>query len=300
MRTIDMSSASRGARRQRGFSLIELMISIVIGFALIGALLIAYTASVQSGRNGQAVMQMTEDASAALNLMRAQIAMAGYGRPGKVKLGKFTTSMTAKPYLFGCDGGTFDQLRVPLDSLACKTSSSTGPDAVAVAYEVQVDATGAAASAANGVLGSGVPYDCTGNALPGPPYIADSHFYIAQPANATNSALYCQQGGSKSDTTAQPIVENVVDLQVKYLMSTPAVRPAQVTSYVDTAMPTPGTSWNNVVAVRLCVEVVSTTPITDANANYFYVDCTETRKQSTDGRLHRSFTTTVALQILSL
>lgn len=297
MRAHAMLSTSRAVRRQGGFSLIELMISIVIGFAVIGALLLAYTASVQSGRNGQAVIQMTEDASAALNLMRAQLAMAGYGRPAKLTAGKFSTNMTGNPYLFGCDAGTFADPLKPLGSLSC--SGGTGPDALAVSYEVQVDVSGAA-SAANGVVNKGVPYDCIGNALTGPPYIADSHFYVAKPGNSTNAALYCSQGG-KGTAAGQPVAENVVDLQVKYLMQNAPTRPAQVVSYLDIPGLTPavGVPWSNVVAVRLCVEVVSTTPMTDANANYFYVDCTEKRKQSTDGRLHRSFTTTVALQLLS-
>jgi len=284
---------------QGGFSLIELMISIVIGFAVIGALLAAYIASVQSGRNGQAVIQMAEDASVALNLMRSQIAMAGYGKPSKVNGGKFQTNMSSNPYLFGCNGGTgFTDSSLALSSLTCGGAAGTGPDSLAVAYEVEVDPSGTG-SAANGVVKNAVPYDCIGNSITaaGAVYIADSHFYVAKPANSTNSALYCRQGGAAA--AGQPVAENIVDLQVKYLIGTGSVRPAQVTSFSDAPLATPGGSWANVLAARLCVEVVSATPMTDANVNYFYVDCSETRKQSNDGRLHRSFTTTVALQILS-
>jgi hypothetical protein len=70
----------------------------------------------------------------------------------------------------------------------------------------------------------------------------------------------------------------------------------QAVMFADVPALTPSALWRNAVAVRLCVEVVSTTPMTDANVNYSYVDCTDARKQSTDGRLHRSFTTTVTMQ----
>jgi type IV pilus assembly protein PilW len=287
----------RAVRRhpsQGGFSLIELMISIVIGFAVIGALLVAYQASVQSGRNNQAVNQMSEDASTALNVMRTQLAMAGYSYPTTISNGKFVHQFSGtRQYLFGCNGGTgFADSSLVLDSLTCAGAPGAGPDTLALAYEIHVDVAGTKAYANGAVASTKQPYDCIGNLLTTSPYIADSHFYLATPAGSSTKALYCRQGGAAA--AGQPLAENIVDLQVKYLT---AVKTAQqVDSFSDSPSATPSGSWRSVYGVRLCVEVVSTSKMTDANANYAYVDCSDTQKFSTDGRLHRSFTTTVLLQ----
>src|SRR3954454_19721370 len=72
------------ASRQRGLTLIELMVSLVIGFAVVGALLAAYMASFRSSAHNDATVQVAEDATLALNVIRTQVAMAGYTNMVKV------------------------------------------------------------------------------------------------------------------------------------------------------------------------------------------------------------------------
>src|SRR3954470_22957219 len=66
------------AARQAGFTLVEVMVSLVIGLAVVSALIAAYVASFQSGRHNDAMVQMTEDATLALTVMRQQVAQAGF------------------------------------------------------------------------------------------------------------------------------------------------------------------------------------------------------------------------------
>ncbi len=301
--TPPMQTPGGAARRQRGFSLIEMMVSIVIGFAVIGALLAAYLASVQSGRNTQAGIQMTEDASIALNLMRAQLAMAGYSEPTGIGAGTAFARAYKGSAIFGCNGGSgFGTTAQNLidSGLACTGTDGTNPDSLALAYQVQVTTVGGK-NYANGVVSAAnKPYDCIGNEIVADAagyFIADSHYYLATPAGAAHSALYCRQGALLPGAAAgQPVAENIVDFQVKYLMGA-APRDAQATYFSDAPAPLAGVlAWKAVIAVRLCVEVVSTTPMTDANVNYSYVDCTNTPKTAADGALHRTFTTTVTLQ----
>ena len=57
-----------------GFTLIEVMVALAIGLAVVGALIAAYLASFASGRHTDAIVQITEDAALALNVMRQQVA----------------------------------------------------------------------------------------------------------------------------------------------------------------------------------------------------------------------------------
>ncbi|TDM09175.1 MAG: hypothetical protein C4K60_07630 [Ideonella sp. MAG2] len=138
---------------RRGLSLVELMIAMVIGLVVVGAVLAAYLGSGASSRHSQALAQITEDATVALNLMRSHLAQAGYSRPVAFNGGKIVPAYTG-PSLFGCNSG-FADLSKPIEQLSCGAGSQ---HAFAVAYE---------ADSSNSVLGGSprVPLDCIGNGL---------------------------------------------------------------------------------------------------------------------------------------
>lgn len=285
-----------GRRSERGFTLIEVLVSTTISFAVVGALLAAYTAAAQSGRSSQAVIQMAEDATLALNMLRTQVAMAGYGTPIDASGPRFKTRYTASP-LFGCNGAGFADPSAAMDSLRCAMSSApAAPDALAVGYEVVVNEADQRRYANSVVSADAEPYDCIGNTLPATAkaYQADSHFYLATPPGATHPALYCAQGGAL--VSGQPIAENVVDFQVRYLMAA-SPHEHQATHFSEAPAPLPGAAspWSNVSAVRLCLEVVSASKFPDAVRDKF-LDCADTPREASDGYLHRAFTTTVFLQ----
>ena len=82
--------------KQRGVTIIELMVSIVIGMGLIGVLLAIFSSSSSGNRFSDAQAEMNEDAQFALQLLARQIQLAGYTAPGEA----------GSAYaLFGCDTG---------------------------------------------------------------------------------------------------------------------------------------------------------------------------------------------------
>ncbi len=301
-----MRQSFTAARRARGFSLIELMVSITIGFAVVGALLTAYLAAARSGRNSQAMAQISEDANTALGLLRQQVSMAGTQVPNGVQgSGAFSNAdNNTESAIFGCDGGTGPSggTTAAINALGgCAGAGGTGPDFLAVAYQIDVVAGAGGRFLSNSVMnGANVPYDCIGNAIAATPgtgtYYADSHFYIGQPANSARKALYCAQGGSAA--AGQPIAENVIDLQVRYLMAAAPDRKSPAVYYATQPGPAPGpaTIWANTVGVQLCIEVVSADRVVDNTISYQYMDCSNTLRTPTDGLLHRAFTSTVMLQ----
>ena len=294
----------RGAPRARlaaaGFTLIEMMVSLAIGLAVVGALIAAYLASTQSGRHTDALVQMTEDAALALNVMRQQVAQAGFSQPHGVAGGGLV--LHAFPAIAGCAAANFTDLQasilVPANCGPTNPDQAT-PDSLEVAYEGSV----LPGSASNGILGGAggqQPLDCLGNsfaktndAATGDSYwLNDSKFYVA------NGSLYCHGPGNAAGAA---VVQNVETLKVTYGMAAaPAGMPgAGQAIYYDVA-PHPGSPlWANVVSVNLCVQVRSAAKVLDkaaASTLGTWIDCRNAPQTSTDGYLRRTFTTTIVLQ----
>lgn len=293
-------------RRARGFSLVELLVSVVIGLVVVGALLAAWLAVTQSRGNIDAAAQMADDAGTALQVLRQHVSMAGYRAPTTVAAGLAPLA----PALYGCNGGAGwsggTQAAIGALGPCAGDNSGSGPDWLAVSYQVDVDASGGR-PAGNAVLGrEQAPYDCAGNLLApvDGTYVVDSHFYVAVPTTSTRPALFCRQGGTSSAVPGQVIAENVVDFQVQYLLTDRAATPGGGASapsaawYADLpdTQPGPGSRFDQVVALRLCVEITSATPVADRRQPQAWLDCANVPRHATDGYLHRAFSTSVTLQ----
>jgi type IV pilus assembly protein PilW len=282
------NQAMRAQRRSssRGFSLVELMVSVTIGLVVVLTVLAAFVGSGVGGRHGSALGQATEDASLALNILRGQVAMAGYAEPysTNVATGKMLL-VYGGTAIFGCDGGFEDPAAVGEAAVTCKADAAQ-PDAFTVLYQ---------ADKSNAIANGAVPYDCQGNALPltaaaGPVpahYVNESRFYIS-----ANGELMCK-GNSAASASAVALVSNIQDLRLTYGLAN-GTTPNQVTRYVDgTTIGSAKTSWANVVSVRICVVVRSENPVSDMPTSYY--NCEGTSVAAPDRRMYRAFTTTVVL-----
>jgi len=280
-------------RAVRAFALVELMVSLAIGLVVVGALIAAYQASAQSARHTRALLQMSDDASAALDLIRSQVEMAGYSRV----LGVDASGLRRHPFpaIFGCDGAAFaDPTRSMLAGVSCATTPARS-DALAVAYEASRVAGPGGRWRSNSVLGaSEAPLDCLGNGFsrvseePTPYHLNDTRLYLA------DGRLYCHGPGNPAGA---PVVDNIDDLQLTYGLATPSA-PGEVAYYAD-APPAGDPAWNHVLAVTACVLVRSAERVvTDADAAGLagYADCANRPRRSTDGYLRRSFSTTILLE----
>ena len=279
-----------------GFTLIEMMVALAIGMAVVGALIAAYLASFSSGRHSDALVQITEDATLALNVMRQQVAQAGFSQPHGV--GGEGLVLHTFPAVFGCEAASFVDLQSSiLVATNCQPTEpdTATPDTLEVAFESSV----LPAKASNGILGSSgspEPLDCLGNTFPkthddatGDNYwLNDSKFYVS------GGSLYCHGPGNAAGAA---LVQNVETLQVTYGMANSAGG-GQV-AYYDVA-PHPGsTLWANVVSVNLCVQVRSAAKVIDKSSAATlgtWIDCRSAQRTSTDGYMRRTFTTTIVLQ----
>ena len=288
-------------RGQPGFTLIEMMVAMAIGLAVVGALIGAYVASFQSGRHSDAMVQITEDATLALNVMRQQVAQAGFSQPHGVGEGG-NLVLHAFPAVSGCEAANFVDLQAGIGVATNCRPTDPDPatsDSLEVAYEGSV----LAGPASNGILG-GVgakqPLDCVGNSFPtthddatGDDYwLDDSKFYVA------DGSLFCHGPGNAAGAA---VVQNVETLQVTYGMAAaPAGSPgAGQVIYYDVAPPPGSPLWANVLSINLCVQVRSAAKVLDRQQSPTlggWVDCRNGRRTSTDGYLRRTFSTTIVLQ----
>ena len=283
-----------------GFTLIEMMVALAIGLAVVGALIAAYLASFASGRHTDAIVQITEDAALALNVMRQQVAQAGFSQPHGA--GGAGLVLHTFPAIVGCEAAGFTDLNANImaaNNCAPADTDPAAPDALEVAYEGSV----LPGKASNGILGGSggtQPLDCLGNSFAkthdeatGDDYwLNDSKFYVA------DGSLYCHGPGNAAGAA---LVQNVETLQISYGMAAaPAGAPgsAQIIYYGNA--PPPGSPlWANVVSVKLCVQVRSAAKVLDAKSAATlggWVDCASAQRSATDGYLRRTFTTTIVLQ----
>lgn len=284
------NAAAPCRRRQAGFSLVELMISITIGLVVIGAVFAAYLGSGVAGKNSQALSQVNEDANIALNVLRSNLMMAGFSQPAAVvNGGEFTPTYTGVG-LFGCEGANFADPSLSIGSLTCNSTTAGNPDSVAVAY--QTDASTAPVS------GTGLPLNCQGDGITagGGYFLNVARFYLATPSGSTLKSLYCR---GEPSTSAQALVDNVVDLQITYgVASDPAPTSNRRVLYYAPASSLNATTFAKVAAIRLCIVVASATDVLDAATDYQGCDpfAGLTSPASTDKRLYKAFTTTFVLQ----
>ncbi|MFC5499237.1 PilW family protein [Caenimonas terrae] len=307
-----MKQAARihhGPRRERGLTLIELLVSLVIGLVLMLAVIGAYLGSVSASGSTQAQSRMNEDAQAALAVLTQHIRMAS----NNPKQPNYAASTPRNPVfggtnwaVFGCDSKFTDPAAASISALSC---SGAGSDALALSYE---------ADRYNTVASGGNATDCLGQTLPvvtasvsawSTPTVvpttvtftvADNRFYV----DAGN--LYCKGNGG---ATPQALVENVEDMQITYgVAPSTASTTLTVAGYMtasDIAAPAdPGLAalpiadrWAKVATVRVCLIVRSEKPIapTSESARYFQCDGS-LNTAPPDLRLRRAFSTTVVLR----
>jgi type IV pilus assembly protein PilW len=278
------------AYRQSGITLIEVMISLVIGLVIVIAVMVTYVGSSRSSRFQAAYSQMNEDAQVAMALLQRDIQLAGYARPTAINGGNsFTPTFVDRPVV-GCDQG-FSAAPAVASSTAC--NAAAGSPAIEVGYEADVQNTVP--------TGAGVPSDCLGAALPVVAgaqayYIARNRFYIANSAVSGRPELHCSSYPNAASRAGQPLVENIESWQIWYGERNAEVvvpAPRQIVRYVTAANVA---DWNNVLAVKICILVRSSERVVIAEEPVRYLDCNLAQQVVNDGLLRRAYFVTSTLR----
>ena len=295
--------------RQRGRTLLELMISISIGLVVIGAVFVVYLGTTASSRQSSANNRISEDAAIAMAILGNNLRMAGYSppralfSPGSALVDGVKAVVPDRHYvgpaIRGCDFGFSSAANVAFDLITCNPSSSPGPAAFVVRYE---------GDAFNTIPISGNPSDCLTNGITANTVSAydatnyklvESRFSVDTSASNGTPELYCSGSGGAAPFTRQPLMQFVENMAISYGIAEDNLG-GNVVRYVSQTQLdaiTPGTTdslWARVVSVKLCLVLRSETR--DQNGGGNYIDCAGNSVASPNGFIRRSFTSVFALR----
>lgn len=278
-------------RLQRGMSLIEILVSLVIGLVVVGAVLVNYSSTGLTGARNAAVGQMTEDAQLAFSLIARDLQMAGYSEPTAIAPPAVPgqPSTFARKYsgrsVFAC-ANNFANAQAALAAATYEdnTTCAAGAGSHSVVANFQATKDNTIVNAAN------VPTDCLGNALTpvaGGFYMSSNRYYVANSASG-RPELHCAAPGQ----AGQPLIENVHTMRI-WLGEANAASPRNAVRYVT---PDLVGDWGRVVSARICVLMRSAEPVLTSEDTDQYLDCTGTAATSPDRRLYRAFFSTVSFR----
>lgn len=242
--------------RQRGFSLVELMVAMAMSLALLTVVLQGFASMSNASRASTVQQQMNEDAQAAFQILGPQIRMAGFN-PLQAR-----SSITITPERNTLSVTPIPAGEIGLGIFGCQTGFSNGltsvapPASVAAAeiWQLTCNAAGGSPSLAvhyeadqfsPGINNTNTPTDCRGvqvplrpqalsdTALPAaviPPaqyYLVENRYFISNP-NTPNAALSCTGNGTGAaglstpfETPNQPLVANIESMQIDYGVRAP-------------------------------------------------------------------------------
>lgn len=298
-----MKNSTRSALRSRarGVTLIELMISLVIGIVVIGAVLISYIASGQTNKRQAAYAEMNENAQIALSILRSDLLLAGYAQATGVlnSSGVKTLSRTfAGQPILGCGLGFVSENTA---GVATCNASGTGAPAIQISYEADVTNTTPTSHTPP------FPSDCLGNSLGEAPlvsgaityYVTHNRYYLAT-GNSGRSELFCASAATNAGAVipGQALVDNVEAMQIWY-GEAGAAGSRQIVRYVAAA-PSVTIDWQNIISVRVCLLMRSSEPVLSGEDTELgldkYLDCNSAEQTSADRHVRRAYFLTTTLR----
>ncbi|MBU3739859.1 MAG: hypothetical protein FGM55_13005 [Rhodoferax sp.] len=282
MRSEPRAAGSVGVihRFEQGLSLVELMVAMVVGLVVVGAVLAAFAATGRTGRQQAALTDLNDNAQLALALLSRDLAQAGYAQAtGLSADGSRLQRTYADRPVFGCQGGF--QKPNTVSAVACQPDGDA--DAIEVVYQAEVANT--VPTAAN------VPTDCLGNGLTAVAgvYTAYNRYYLATGATG-RSELHC---ASRQGAAGQPLIDQVQAMRIVY-GEAHAAAPRVPVRYVRAGEVS---DWGLVVSVRVCLLMRSADAVLNTQDDSLaYLDCDGATRQAQDGHWYRAYTRTATLR----
>ena len=251
---------------QRGVTLIELMVGITIGLLTIAVAMGALMVSRGVSGTVSDASEIQQQAAYAFRVIGRQLRQAG---SLKLKLSAAkdpsdkSPPLEADPVAFETDFidpvDPTKTFRFATHTLSGKDTPGTGEYKLTVGYRDYTEPVYTSASEQS------LQRNCLGETDPGGALVQSAFVLFVHPTDPSIRELRCAGTGQP-----QPIIGNVANFQVRYLMQTAAGTGAPQMRYVDAA--TVGTSWAQVFAVEVCLVLYGNEPI-DLPAGSTYTDC---------------------------
>lgn len=284
--------------RQRGLTLVELMVSMTIGLILLLFLSSLYFNSRSSSRLNDDNARMQEDGRYAMAMIGRNLMQAGFGNMQTGNTSDFPPAAESDlKGITGCNYGFATPVAIRPSCAAAPVpapSGIAGPSAFTASYtsEPYYDATNI----------SGAGTDCSGakavNASSTQGGLVINNFYL----DTKTKTLYCR--GNAGARTPQAILSNVDNMLLTYGLDTGnQYAPVQSTTDAATAGAADAVNgnnkvgWDRVVTVTVCLEIHSANSVVTGAAGQTYYKCNATEPTTaTDRLLHTTMTRTFTLR----
>jgi len=249
---------ARPAAHQQGVTLIELLVGITIGLMVVAVALGALMASRGITGTVSDATSMQQQAAYALRVIGQQIRQAGSIElnlnPSIVLTPASGADPAMSPVAFDAPDPT--GTRPPFVRASSTLTGGATPLSFTVGYQNYTEGTVAASdtSLLRDCLGQN-PALSPGGSLGATPVLTSKF-----ERDATKNELICTGAGSSGK---QSIIGNVTDMQVRYIEQ---ARSTTSLKYLPSS-PIPS-SWNNIYAVEVCLELTGTEPVSTSGTTY--------------------------------
>jgi prepilin-type N-terminal cleavage/methylation domain-containing protein len=256
------------AQRQKGLSLIELMIALVISLVLVGGVSTVYISSKRNYQARDQLSLMDESARVALNALTKHLEHAGYATPAKLPLdaggGYFYVNGDPDPKEGSC--GTLKSA-----ALAAIKASPTQDALNAYGDAISIRFIGDKTLFSDVLAG-----DLDSKCYAGTPNIESSLIYNAFHV-ATDGVTKDSLGvltpilygvGSNSNQSKKPIVNGIENIQ--FLYGVDADANGAVDQYMNATAVKAAGAWQQVVSIKVGLLVRSLEPIAPSNESRTY------------------------------
>ena len=258
------------AARQRGVTLIELLVGITIGLLTIAVALGALMVSRGISGTVSDASEIQQQAAYAFRVMGQQLRQAGALRLNLAAQKPASTTIDM------ADPVAFETMPLPTDSSNPVIYGLDAPAANEYTLTVRYrDYTESSYTAATDIS---LQRNCLGGQ--GANDLIENEFVLyVDPNDATRRELRCR--ANRSNTELQPIVRNVANFQVRYLLQTAAGTGSPQIRYVNAAgvgQPS-DPQWSQVFGVEVCLVLYGNeaidmpAPANAADTQGTYMDC---------------------------
>ncbi|EJE54562.1 hypothetical protein PMI14_00536 [Acidovorax sp. CF316] len=261
---------------QGGATLIELMVGITIGLLTITVALGALMVSRGVSGTVSDASQLQQQAAYGFRVFGQQLRQAGSLRLNLASQKQAAAAIdTADPVAFETKATDFDPT---VNTLSGKDAPAASEFKLTTGYRNYTESLTSSATEASQFR------NCLGLLDAAKPTLVQSQFAL----NTTTNELVC----AGSDGTRQPILQNVADFQVRYLVQTDAVTGDPKIQYVNAT--TVGADWTRVFGIEVCLSLYGTEAIElPAGSSYKQCDGTDLDMTTLTGtrknRMHMTF-----------
>lgn len=248
----------RIATQQRGVTLIELMVGIAIGLMVVAVAMGALMASRGISGTVSEATSLQQQAAYAFRMIGQQIRQAGSIElnlnPSIVLAPTSGANAAMSPVAFDAPDPT--GARPPFVRASSTLAGSATPLSFTVGYQNYTEATVAVSdtSLLRDCLGQN-PALSTGGSLGATPVLTSKF-----ERDATKNELACTGAGGGGK---QPLIGNVTDMQVRYVEQAAGTTTLK---YLPSS-PVPS-SFNNIYAIEVCLELTGTETVSTSGATY--------------------------------